>query len=81
MLHLSVRYDTVDGCSVQSSLRFLRESLVLLFCLFMYRKNKDSENPVPEFEPTPLGFWREALTNKKHSRTRSVRLMFPAELR
>jgi len=32
--------------------------------MFTYRKNKDSENPVPEFEPTPLGFWREALINK-----------------
>jgi len=39
-------------------------------------KTKILKNPVPESELTPLGFWREALTNKKHSRTRSVRLMF-----
>jgi len=39
-------------------------------------KTKILKNPVPESEPTPLGFRREALTNKKHSRTRSVRLMF-----
>jgi len=40
-------------------------------------KTKILKNPVPESEPTPLGFWSEALTNKKHSRTRSVPLMFP----
>jgi len=27
-------------------------------------KTKILKNPVPESEPTPLGFWREALTNK-----------------
>jgi len=40
-------------------------------------KTKILKNPVPESEPTPLGFQREALTNKRHRRTRSVRLMFP----
>jgi len=43
-------------------------------------KTKILKNQIPESEPTPLGFWREALTNKRHNRTRSVRLMFRRSL-
>jgi len=39
-------------------------------------KTKILKNLIPESEPTPLGFYCYALTNKKHSRTRSVRLIF-----
>jgi len=47
-----------------------------LVAYFNVSKKKILKNPVPESEPTPFGLWREALTNKRHSQTRSVRLMF-----
>jgi len=40
-------------------------------------KTKILKNPVPESEPTPLGFWREALTNKRHISAHCSRPMSP----
>nr|VFJ89014.1 MAG: ATP-dependent DNA helicase RecG [Candidatus Kentron sp. LFY] len=45
--------------------------------VFTYRKNKNSEKPVPVSRPIPFESWREALTNKRHIRTRSVRIYVP----
>ena len=42
--------------------------------LYMYRKNKDSEKPGARARNTPFGAYCYALTNKEHSRTRSVRI-------
>jgi len=43
--------------------------------IYVSEKLKILKNPVPESEPAPFGFLGEALTNKRRSRTRSVRLM------
>jgi len=40
-------------------------------------KTKILKNPVPESKPTPFEFYCYALTNKRHSRTRSVRIYVP----
>jgi len=50
--------------------------LISATVIHVSEKLKILKNPAPESEPTPVGFWSEALTNKRHSRTRSVRLMF-----
>nr|VFK33359.1 MAG: hypothetical protein BECKMB1821G_GA0114241_11515 [Candidatus Kentron sp. MB] len=70
----SRRKMTADSDLIMTDFSVFPKSTVILPEYLRVEKTKILGKPAPAQKLTPFGFWREALTNKRHIRTRSVRI-------